>query len=36
MTESFADTGAAAYHFRDAVDLVKMLETMLADKTGLR
>jgi len=32
MTESFADNGAAAYHFGDAVDLVQMLELMPADK----
>ena len=32
MTESFVRNGAAAYHFGDAVDLPKMLETMPNDK----
>lgn len=32
MTESFAENGAAAYHFGDAVDLVQMLEKMPAEK----
>lgn len=32
MTKSFADNGAAAYLFGDAVDLLQMLELMPADK----
>ena len=32
MTKSFADNGAAAYHFGDAIDLTGMLESMPANK----
>ena len=32
MTESFAQNGAAAYHFGDVVDLVELLKSMPADK----